>query len=409
MDNPEARKQHPGLAHLPSPGLRTQETPVLPAAVALLFFLILTIPFPSFAQVTGPCSNCHTMHYSQNGTVDPEWGSDGPYSKLTVTSCVGCHSATDGATWKDPVTGAPIVYNTQAPAYGAQYNGGPHQGLAGGNFYWVEHADDNRGHNVFENNPDNNIFYPAPDPGGLFTCGVTCCHGDLSSTVTTEWGVGQKGRQGCTKCHMGISPPSPGFGLTAYHHAEQPTMEANGAQGFYRFLSSVHARGIYGLEDPDWQYTSGPGDHNEYYNKYPITVGSIAQSRSIDGYCVGCHRSFWNWGDYGGGEEYRHRHPSNEIIPNDGEYVDALGAAGSGTGTYDPLVPVSRQTPFTGWTAASPTVTLGQDTVTCLTCHRAHGSPYPDSLRWDYDTMITGDPNKVGGCFTCHTRKNDAP
>ncbi|HIC92409.1 MAG TPA: hypothetical protein EYP21_10200 [Syntrophaceae bacterium] len=55
----------------------------------------------------------------------------------------------------------------------------------------------------------------------------------------------------------------------------------------------------------------------------------------------------------------------------------------------------------------SQTVTPGTDQVMCLSCHRAHGSPYADMLRWNYSHMIAGDTTKSGGCFTCHTQKND--
>lgn len=34
--------------------------------------------------------------------------------------------------------------------------------------------------------------------------------------------------------------------------------------------------------------------------------------------------------------------------------------------------------------------------VFCLTCHRAHASPYSDAMRWDYG-------NGAGGCLECHT------
>jgi len=50
---------------------------------------------------------------------------------------------------------------------------------------------------------------------------------------------------------------------------------------------------------------------------------------------------------------------------------------------------------------------LGTDLVMCLSCHKPHGSPYSDMLRWDYSEMIAGDDSKSGGCFTCHTQKND--
>ena len=90
-----------------------------------IFFGLIFVPYRVFAAVSGPCSNCHTMHASQHGVPEE------PSQSLLVDSCVGCHSATDGITWKDPVTGAPIVYNAEEPSYNTQ------KGLAGGNFYWV--------------------------------------------------------------------------------------------------------------------------------------------------------------------------------------------------------------------------------------------------------------------------------
>lgn len=44
----------------------------------------------------------------------------------------------------------------------------------------------------------------------------------------------------------------------------------------------------------------------------------------------------------------------------------------------------------------------------CLSCHRVHGSEYPDILRWDYSKMIAGDPGdeEGNGCFVCHTTKD---
>lgn len=51
-------------------------------------------------------------------------------------------------------------------------------------------------------------------------------------------------------------------------------------------------------------------------------------------------------------------------------------------------------------------VDLGVDKVMCLSCHRAHGSPYPDMLRFDYN-MEAGGGTSTDGCFKCHTNKDD--
>ena len=53
-----------------------------------------------------------------------------------------------------------------------------------------------------------------------------------------------------------------------------------------------------------------------------------------------------------------------------------------------------------------PGVTAANDVVTCLSCHAAHATDYPDMLKWDYDAMVAGGSGS-GGCFTCHTTKDD--
>jgi len=50
--------------------------------------------------------------------------------------------------------------------------------------------------------------------------------------------------------------------------------------------------------------------------------------------------------------------------------------------------------------------------VTCISCHRPHGSPYPDMLRWDYaNDCNTGNADTATepcGCYSCHTTKDGA-
>ena len=49
----------------------------------------------------------------------------------------------------------------------------------------------------------------------------------------------------------------------------------------------------------------------------------------------------------------------------------------------------------------------GDAIVTCISCHRAHGTPYADLLRWDYSNNCNaGSDNADCGCFQCHTTKD---
>ena len=380
-------------------------------AFILLFiigFLTILVPLYTQAKVTGRCDNCHTMHNSQNGTsVDP----NGPSEMLLKTNCVGCHSATDRTTAFDTLTGAPIVWNNAAggPDYGASYGGigGIKQGLAGGNFYWVTQGDgdgeenDNKGHNVFSDNPDEALASGAPGNGGRgldpSNCGGTnSCHSSISSTnsVTSQLKVGLNNRQGCTKCHMVDSK----LGPNGFHHAGDDNTLVN-AFPWYRFLrghEGAKDHGVDGIEDPNFQlYPSYV--HNEYRG---YLNESTLEAHNITSFCCGCHGLFHT--QISGSAWIRH--PSDDVIPSTGEYASAFGATGgSGIGNYNHLVPVARED-----LSDIPDVSkvyLGEDMVMCLSCHRPHGSPYPDMLRWNYEDMQAGGIG-TGGCFACHTEKD---
>ena len=370
--------------------------------IILILLIIAASDMPQ-AMVTGVCSNCHTMHNSQGGAPMAYEFSGGAFSptenpneKLLITDCVGCHTAIDGSIWKNETTGAPIVHNTLAPTYGASSDGGTtHQGLAAGNFYWVTQNDAN-GHNVLSD--DVNLNQAPGDSAG---CSTNSCHYNFDQPYG---GTGHlNGRTACQGCHMvsGSTDPS----ITTWHHADDSGTVVDSAQeGWYRFLSGHRAgdgHGVSGIEDDDWQKTAGSNDHNEYLggdeNK-TSQQGLQLLGNVMTGFCVGCHGVFHVQNDTAIGASPWLRHPSDAVIQNSGEYADAFGAASGGTGTYDPLVPVARPS----LTAVSSTVTLGTDMVMCLSCHRAHASPYYKMLRWDYKNWPGGGTD---GCGTCHTTK----
>jgi len=353
--------------------------------IVLLIFVLFSEN--SYSKVEGTCSNCHTMHRSQNPWPwNSNWGgpTSAPIENLLVADCVGCHTNyTDGS----PTTilsldgsdiTVPIVHNTSSP---------PSSLLAGGNFHWVAQGDDTKGHNVLGiAGQDANLSYaPGYTPG----CGGSC-HYSLAINQTALPSYGS----GCRGCH-----------LNPRHHADDqgPLINNDPAgEGWYRFLSghaSGEGSGVAGIEDDDWQATKSATDHNEYLGNdenLDSAGGFSALGNTMTAFCTGCHGLFHI--EYNSSSWIRH--PSDIAIPNTGEYADAFGAAGTGTGAYNPDIPVARPA-LTGWTGPSSTVTLGSggDMVMCLSCHRAHGSPYPSMLRWDYRG------NDWTGCGTCHTQK----
>lgn len=374
--------QSHGIKLAPVRGWMADLSALLTAAITLA----LATPAVSSAQVSGPCCNCHTMHHSQDGAP---LNADGPNNVLLVSTCLGCHSASSGDTSIDAITGAPIVFNISvAPTYGDG------QGLAGGNFFWVKTVD-TKGHNVFSDNPDD--FLSTAPGGTTSSCGVQCCHDNLHGT-STIFGI----RQGCTKCHMMGNPAGP----MGYHHkASADAIVDSQEEGWYRFLDghmSGTGHGVTGIEDGDWQLTSSAADHNEYlgFSADKTAAGNFsAIGDTMSGFCCGCHGNFHIQQNSGTWV----RHPSEAVIPDSGEYADSFGG---GAHMYEPLVPVARPS-LAGWIGPNSSVALGTDLVTCLSCHRPHGSPYPDMLRWDYDNMLVGGGGDDGtGCFVCHTTKD---
>lgn len=327
----------------------------------------------AFAQVTGNCGHCHTMHNSQGGShmilntdIDGTSGGThgGGFPALTRGTCVGCHTGSNNGS-----NTTPYVYNTGSVTYGTDT-------LAGGNFKWVV-TDDAKGHNVKGIPSMTADALLSIAPGGLISGSGCSCHESLYTTTAID--------TGCEGCHR-----------EPKHHAPQQDSgtAATVDNGYFRFLSghmTNAGEGVHGIEDPDWQYTNSPTDHNEYLGN----ISSGNTDNTMSRYCIGCHGEFHTQKS---GDSWI-RHPSDAVLPNSGEYT--------GYTVYDPNVPVARVNLTTITDTAS--VANNSDMVMCLSCHRAHGSPYNDMLRWNYDGMIAGGGtgcNTGNGCFRCHSEKD---
>ena len=227
---------------------------------------------------------------------------------------------------------------------------------------------------------------------------------------------------GCKGCHM---LPHPDAG-DADIGTEYCFLTGHRDGATYGVTGIKDKRDQGGNEPGDWQYSKNSSDHNEYrgiagdagkgLNDYPHTT---------TGYCTGCHGAFQagylkadttRTGQKDDNDNWI-LHPSSwPIDPTiKNEFAYAFNAGGTGNGTYDPNVPVARL-------ALNPTepdssldisnsgeVIFGKDMVICLSCHVAHGSQYPDMLRWDMEDMVVGTtgPGQGKGCFKCHTDKDN--
>ncbi len=372
-----------------------------------LVVMALALTAVNAAAISGVCSNCHTMHNSQDG--DPV-DAGGPYGQLLNAGCVACHTADTPVIQE--VNKGPAVLHTVAP-------GGQGAGLtlAGGDFYWVnanQAVNASMGHNVIDlpgvTVADTNmpLADPLSPPGWDPVATGTAFVADQVASGEAAWSS-QLTCAGEYGCHGNHAATGSFPGMQGAHHnntggtATQTDGTLTTIGESYRFLM-----GIEGLEETQWNWAETAVTHNEYYgedstvNRSAGGLAAYGSRDTISFLCAECHGLFHGTVDENAapGSPWV-RHPTDIDLPASGEYL-LYNAEGAGGGLYSVEAPVARASVPA---ASGSAITLGSDIVMCLSCHRAHGSPEPDLLRWTYSTMVAGG-GATNGCFTCHTDKN---
>lgn len=295
-------------------------------------------------------------------------GSTTPNEVLLRATCLGCHSEANGTSWKNSVSGAPVVLNTVEPTYNTA------KGLAGGNFYYVSTTVDNTGHNVLSNLDGTLGNTP---PGGTALTAQLRCAG--------TWGChGHNGRQGGDTAINDETQALKG----AHHGDDTPPLPGSltDVAKNYRFLL-----GIKGKEDTDWEKDYVNTSHNEY--KGTSVPPSFTDNVTISFLCGECHGNFHSAAGVGTATPWL-RHPTDIALISTGEYANYT--------TYSMVAPVARPNPDS--VINTTVVTPGTDIIMCLSCHRAHASPNFKIVRWDYKSSTLS--TAISGCNVCHTWKN---
>ena len=360
--------------------------------VWIFLFLIsffLLIYKQACSKVSGACSDCHTMHYSQGGQILATWKAGGPFKALLIGDCVFCHTGTN-----DGTNTTPYVYSTSPPTY--NFGGGERNTLAGGNFYWVT-QNDNYGHNVAGITSSTNLSEPP---------GFEASYG---SKGRSSWS-GQITCAGTYGCHGNPAKSDPVEAILGAHHnnitRDNGTASADTVAESYRFLL-----GIKGTEDNDWELTLSTSDHNGYYAVDADSDSDPADEASINYLCGECHGKFHYETESGGYASPWLRHPTDYDMNNVsgkeyGNYPNTSIFSGkldvTNTGDYFADVPVGNNQ---GAVLSQVLKNDDDAIVLCISCHRAHATPYDDILRWDYSSCTAGTQNANCGCFACHTSK----
>lgn len=358
------------------------------------------------AAVTGQCALCHTMHNSQNGAT---WPGNTTNPNLALigngAGCVGCHTGTNTSNIGTSSQPIPYIMSSSAPTYGDTGTEASANTLAGGSFYWVAStggAADAKGHNVVGiAGQDGAIGLTPPGWSPSFNANGTVAGGagTWSSQLTCA---------GTTGCHGDHSKTDDFSAVSGSHHEKDSTIDGTTVGKSYRFL-----KGILGKEDSKWEFpaTLSATAHNQYKGEARTGGGAPPTTTSTISYlCAECHGKFHSGTSPEGianstawGSPWI-RHPT-DFDMNAVKTKEYGGYNGSGN-PYSVVAPVAS----TDVSAVKSAVlsAAGDAIVTCISCHRAHGTPYNDLLRWDYGLMVAnggaGLTNK--GCFVCHTTKN---
>lgn len=350
----------------------------LPVAIIVL----LLAADVSLAAVTGNCSDCHTMHNSQEGSVV----ATGELSEaLLRLDCVGCHTGSNNGS-----NTTPYIHNTMNLADGgAEYgsSGIEADTLAGGTFKYVINSD-NRGHNVAGiAGTDATLFVPP----GYADGGLPAADGTTPG-VNDSWNGAQLTCAGTFGCHGSHNSNSNVNAIRGAHHqgsggAVNPGTDTSPAAG-YRMLV-----GISGFEANNWEYRPTATDHNQY--KGIDSPGQITDQSTISYFCAECHGIFHQ---SSGNESPWLRHPTDYALSNTAATSEYREYGGIGN-SYLPATPLASSD--INNVVSTINFTSSDSIVTCLSCHRAHGSPYYKAMRWGYI-----ESNDGGLCSNCHTSKN---
>ncbi len=304
------------------------------------------------------CSDCHAAHGSEThgfdggpvstgGDMDGDWmpsGAPNGYMLKGTNSTMLCLSCHEGQTFAPDVVDVDVNGLTERAA----------------GFFAPAGVKSHRGHNLTTSS--------LGKPGDSELC--TRCHmGGAMATAEVQ----------CIDCHNPHGNASYRNLWWASWPGHEPPILASikaGTTGFARYEAANVA--------------------------YPAPSSGDSAWREITNMCIDCHHTFFGPYYTNAASPY-HRHPGTNTESGGSFPINKANA------NTDPANWVSGTAGFTvarlpfavvgATNFAGATVVAGNNEVFCLTCHKAHGSANPFSLRWDYGTRTaTG----AAGCQQCH-------
>lgn len=310
----------------------------------------------------------------------------------TSSTCLSCHQQS-GLT-------SPSSYHVSTADADMPVGTAPRQRTPGGDFGWLKktytftvrsavttEAGQTHGHNIIASgtgfgytvDTDN-----ATSPGGTFAAanlGCASCHNPHGKYRRLPDGS--------------IAPTGAAIiGSGSYNNSVDPA--AGQAVGVYRLLNGngYTTGGVTFLGNPSGV---APSTYNqsEATNMVRTAYGTIdgignAGHENWGVWCATCHGDMHSTGNY--------VHPVDTQLLGNADIYNSYVKSGDLTGTsansYNSLVPFAKGSSVTTYaglrTISSNTNAVlngpvGGDHVTCLSCHRAHASGFPEMLRWNME------------------------
>jgi len=373
----------------------------MPRQFSLSLILLAAIFFmagaPSSARAfheggVAPCEGCHTMHNSLDNMPMTQSGMANASLLLNTSAsgtCLNCHQGSTASSYQ------------VATSDGALPPGIPPAMMTpGGDFAWLKKSyswlvggtpynetGDRHGHNIVS--LDFGYLADAVNisaPGGTFSAAAlqcTSCHDPHGRYRVLNDGT--------------VSTTSkPAFASGSYSVNGVPTNPQVGESvGTYRLLAGVgyqpSGSGITFVNGPP--AAMAPEDYNRSED---LTQTRVAYGAGTSLWCVNCHDQMHTSGAF--------VHPSDQAVGiTVADRYNAYIKTGDLTGTIDQaflsLVPfetghtnsLADRNSLAAMARSDDSNLYGpgpQDSVGCLTCHRAHASGWPYMLRWNNDAPL---------------------
>lgn len=315
----------------------------------LLFIILLNILLVEIAtafheKTTLICGKCHTTHYSEDSITLPDADPSGPFKHLFIKEhssklCLTCH---DGKAGTPDVSGVDDVNALTERAAG---------------FFAPINVDNANGHNL------------ALDKTG---------------------GAPNTSMVACIDCHNphGRDPSNLDYRYRNLQWASDP-----GGEPIIKAFVKPGATGLEVYEQSNIGYTAPDTQTSDW--------------REVTNICLDCHRTFKSNGYTRNSDGTYIRHPSTDSERGIWEASNQHGPpqtdlehweTGTDIGFEIDRLPfiVSGSTNYIEATTVATQTNNVTNEVFCLTCHKAHGSRYKNSLRWPEESNL--------GCQQCHNK-----